>query len=212
MPRVFILSPARSDGVRAKLLFNPRADFELAHRLQRGEARPVGEVFSFLSGLYFRGKFAYAQAFNHPRKIGEAASWVITSDRGLLALDAPITLEDLRAFSQVPIEVDEARYQEPLRRDVARLCRDPDCEYVLLGSISTDKYVSTLLEFLGDRLFFPIDFIGRGDMSRGGLLLRSVRNRGELAYTPLVGAIRRGKRPPKLIPLPSERRSRPHSK
>jgi hypothetical protein len=37
-------------------------------------------------------------------------------------------------------------------------------------------------------------------MSRGGLLLRSVRESSELAYIPVSGAIRRGARPPKLEP------------
>jgi hypothetical protein len=69
---------------------------------------------------------------------------------------------------------------------------------VLLGSIATGKYVDTLIESLGPRLLFPSDFVGRGDMSRGGLLLRSAREGRELDYIPVAGALRRGKRPPKL--------------
>ena len=41
------------------MLWSARARFELAQKLQRGEKVPLGEVFSFLSGLYFRGKLAY---------------------------------------------------------------------------------------------------------------------------------------------------------
>ena len=69
---------------------------------------------------------------------------------------------------------------------------------VLLGSIATGKYVDALLDALGPRLLFPTDFVGRGDMSRGGLLLRSAREGRELDYIPVAGALRRGKRPPKL--------------
>jgi len=41
-------------------------------------------------------------------------------------------------------------------------------------------------------------FVGRGDMSRGGLLLRSVRYEVELDYVPVAGAVRHGPRPPRL--------------
>jgi len=74
----------------------------------------------------------------------------------------------------------------------------PEARVVLLGSIATGKYSDILMEIFEDRLFFPIEFVGRGDMSRGGLLLRRVREGRELEYQPVRGAIRRGKRPPKL--------------
>jgi len=73
-------------------------------------------------------------------------------------------------------------------------------EVVLLGSIATGKYVDVLLENFGQRVLFPADFVGRGDMSRGGLLLRSAADRTELNYIPVAGAVRKGKRPPKLEP------------
>jgi hypothetical protein len=68
----------------------------------------------------------------------------------------------------------------------------------LLGSIATGKYSDLLLDIFGDRLLFPTEFVGRGDMSRGGLLLRCVREERELAYQPVIGAVRHGKRPPRL--------------
>jgi hypothetical protein len=37
-------------------------------------------------------------------------------------------------------------------------------------------------------------------MSRGGLLLRCAADRTELSYIPVQGAVRKGKRPPKLEP------------
>ena len=70
--------------------------------------------------------------------------------------------------------------------------------FVLLGSIASGKYVDVLLEVFGSRLCFPAEFAGRGDMSRGGLMLRCVASGEELGYVPLVGAERHGKRPPKL--------------
>ena len=63
------------------------------------------------------------------------------------------------------------------------------------------KYVTVLTAIFGDRLLFPIDFVGRGDMSRGGLLLRQAREGVELAYVPVIGATVHGVRPPKLPPL-----------
>jgi hypothetical protein len=89
-----------------------------------------------------------------------------------------------------------------LARDAKRIAAGLGAqgEAVLLGSISTDKYATVLLEHFGLKLKFPIDFIGRGDMSRGGLLLRRAREGTELEYTPVAGGVRRGVRPPKLGP------------
>src|SRR5207248_3306915 len=103
------------------------------------------------------------------------------------------------AFSQVPIDCDDARYRDPIQRDARHLAgKCPDCKFILLGSVGSRKYASVLLPILGERLLFPEEFVGRGDMSRGGLLLRSVRAEQELEYTPLAGAVVHGRRPPKL--------------
>ncbi len=199
--RIFLLSPANSGGERAALLFNPRAGFTLARRLQRGEKLAIGEVFSFLSGLYFRGKFTYARTFGRPprRLFG---GYVITSNRGLLPMEQLVTLDELRDFGTVPIEENEPRYREPLAASAEALKRlaGTKCNFVLLGSISTRKYAEPLMETFGERLFFPESFVGRGDMSRGGLLLRCVSEDRELEYIPLAGATRRGKRPERLAP------------
>ena len=91
----------------------------------------------------------------------------------------------------------------PLERD-ARYCREAageDCHFVLFGSIATAKYMEPLVDCFGDRLVFPSDFVGRGDMSRGGLMLRCARSGEELTYVPAKGAIRHGQRPPKLPKL-----------
>jgi hypothetical protein len=200
--RLFLLSPARCDGERAKLIMNPRAEFPLARALREPDGVPLGEVFSFLSGLYFRGKLAYARAFARPPEATEG-TLVITTERGLVPPATRITRSDLCAFAEVDIGGGDERYLNPLRRDVQRLSEtlsDSD-EVVLLGSIATGKYADTLVSMLGERLVFPREFVGRGDMSRGGLLLRQVREERELAYIPVAGAVRHGTRPPKLAPI-----------
>jgi hypothetical protein len=208
-PRVFLLSPARTDGRRAQLVFNPNAAFDTAVRLRSPEGIELGSVFSFLSGLYFRGKLTYARAFEQELERVDPIL-VITPERGLVPPETRVTLKDLGQFRRIDIASGDDRYLGPLRRDIDRLeaALPSDAELVLLGSIATGKYVDALLSAFGARLVFPSDFVGRGDMSRGGLLLRSARDLKELSYTPVLGAVRRGKRPPKLEPLSRGRRTK----
>jgi hypothetical protein len=202
----FLLSPARSDGPRAKVLTNPTASFDLAKRLQSGKGAPLGEVFSFLSGLYFRGKLEYARALT-TASLHDSHIRIITANSGLRSPLDLLTRDDLLAFSNVDIASGDVRYLAPLKRDAQHLARTlPDsASVVLLGSIATGKYVDTLLDVFGERLLFPAEFVGRGDMSRGGLLLRSARAGTPLEYVPVAGAVRRGSRPPKLEKLPRTR-------
>jgi hypothetical protein len=188
--RVFLLSPAHSGGKRAAVLLRDEAAFPLAIRLREPGGVALGEAFSFLSGLYFRGKLAYALRFARP-PAGVPGVQVITANRGLVAADAPVSPAELRAFGLVDIRADDPRYRAPLVRDVARLADHPGLELVLLGSVATGKYVDVLLDVVGERLLFPSDFAGRGDMSRGALLLRSAREGLELAYEPVAGALAR---------------------
>ena len=199
MTRTFLLSPAYAGGRRAQMLLSERAQFDLAQRLRVGDGVSLGEVFAFLSGLYFRGKLAYANAFARPDL---SRVLVITPTRGLVPAVTAVTPSDLREFAEVDIEAGDPRYRKPLERDLHRLVRrlTPQCEVVLLGSVATGKYVSILLEILRERICFPAEFVGRGDMSRGGLLLRCAVDRTELDYIPVRGAVRKGKRPPKLEP------------
>ncbi|MDQ3997548.1 MAG: hypothetical protein M3303_11115 [Gemmatimonadota bacterium] len=212
--RVFLLSPARCDGERARLLIDPQGRSELAARLRDPAGVPLGEVFSFLSALYFRGKLTYARVFANPPP-GAKPALVITADRGLMSPEEHVRRDDLVAFAGVDIAGGDERYLAPLRRDVAALARTVGASalVVLLGSVATGKYVDTLLHTFGDRIVFPPAFVGRGDMSRGGLLLRHAREGRELDYVPVAGAILRGQRPPKLEPLrrPRIRNDRPES-
>jgi len=196
--KVFLLSPASTGGKRAQLLFNERAQFPVAAALRAG-GTTLGEVFSFLSGLYFRGKLGYARAFAGAAT-GLDSVLVITPDRGLVSPETRVTLEDLRAFARSPIDVRNPAYCEPLLRDAQALARTagPRLDVVLLGSIASAKYVDVLLPIFGDHLLFPEQFVGRGDMSRGGLMLRCTDTQEELAYVAVSGAIRHGKRPPRL--------------
>jgi hypothetical protein len=203
MSHVFLLSPANCNGLRARQLLSDRASFPLATQLRSASGAPLGDVFSFVSGLYFRGKLAYARRFASPCDAGgrvEPGVHVITPGAGLRGPDTPITHDAIRLFASIAVEVGNAAYCRPLVASARRLHEllDPEVGVVLLGSIATPKYVDVLLEVFGDRLLFPREFVGRGDMSRGGLLLRHADAGNELEYIPVAGAVRHGARPPKL--------------
>jgi hypothetical protein len=206
-PRIFLLSPANCSGVRAQMVGSPAARFDLAQQLRTPEGAPLGELFAFVSGLYFRGKLAYARRFARPPEPGDPVVGdgvlVITPGAGLRAADTPVTIDSFRAFASVAIDLGNPKYVQPLASSARAVdeAAGPDCEAVLLGSVASGKYVELLLPIFGDRLLFPPDFVGRGDMSRGGLMLRCVHADLELPYVPLRGAVRHGARPPKLEPL-----------
>lgn len=183
LSRVFLLSPAHCGGKRATMLMREEARFPLAERLRGPEGISLGEAFSFLSGLYFRGKLAYASRFGRP-PFGTGGAQVITTNRGLVDAESKVGLADLRGYGAVDIRVDDPRYRDPLVRDVAALAGDSAVELVLLGSVATGKYLDVLLDVVGERLLYPTEFAGRGDMSRGALMLRAVSEGRELAYEP----------------------------
>ena len=167
-----------------------------ARQLRAGELT-LGVAFTFLSGLYFRGKLAYATTF--AARAEHTA--IITPTRGLLPPDRLISVELLKEFASGDIHPDDRRYRRALEHDATELAEHlpRKARVILLGSIATGKYVDVLRPILGDWLHYPIDFIGRGDMSRGGLLLRHSRSGEPLAYQRIQEGDRpRGKRPPKL--------------
>ncbi len=196
MRTVFLLSPAFCGGRRASILLNTKSDAATARDFRAGRLS-LGQAFAFMSGLYFRGKLTYAERF------GE--SFVITPTRGLQPPSVPFTLRLLHEFADGDISLDNRAYRRALERDVRALARRVDDGLVvLLGSVASGKYVDVLLPILGNRLRYPVSFIGRGDMSRGGLLLRSAASGVELDYQALEAGVRpRGPRPPKLEPLVS---------
>ena len=206
-PKVFLLSPANCGGIRAKLITSATAQFPLARQMRDPAGARLGDVFSFVSGLYFRGKLAYARRFAcPPEPADEMAStgiFVITPNAGLRTPDTMLTLDSFRRFASVPIDLTNTTYRRPMEKAALALAEaiGDECQVVLLGSIASGKYVELLQPIFGDRLVFPPAFVGRGDMSRGGLMLRCVDAGTELEYAPIAGAVRRGKRPPKLVPL-----------
>jgi len=198
--RVFLLSPADCSGPRARMLQKADPAHDLGRRLHGPDGAPVGDVFAFVSSLYFRGKLAYARAFARPPH-GAGGIHVITPCDGLVPPEQPLWVRDLKRYAAVDVDVDEPRYRRPLVAALeAHAPAWAETEVVLLGSIASPKYVELLTAVLGARVAFPSDFVGRGDMSRGGLMLRCVDEGRELAYVPLAGAVRHGARPPRLPP------------
>jgi hypothetical protein len=186
---------------------SPKAAFALAVRLRSDAGAPLGDLFSFISGLYFRGKLTYARRFARPLEpdnpIVGSGVHVITANAGLRSPDTLITRAAVEAFGRGDIDAGNAKYRRPLEASARALLGEigPDCDVVLLGSIASPKYVDILTRIFGERLQFPIAFVGRGDMSRGGLLLRHASDGVELDYVPILGASLHGVRPPKLAPL-----------
>lgn len=169
--------------------------------MRQPEGAPLGDVFIFLSGLYFRGKLAYARAFARP-PAGVPGILIITANDGLRSPEHAVDLAKLRRFARGSIDEDNAGYRRPLLRDarIVDAAAGPGCQVVLLGSVASGKYVDVLQRVFGERLRFPAAFVGRGDMSRGGLMLRCVDEGRELEYVAVAGAVRHGPRPPRLSP------------
>ena len=158
------------------------ASFDLAVRL-RTEGASIGDVFTFMSGLYFRGKIAYAKAFANP-PAGCAGAHVIVPGHGFMPPEQVIDLATLKAIAKVPVDLASRRYVSALRAHAEQLhARLGDSDtVVLLGSIATAKYLEPLGAIFGERLRYPGDFVSRGDMSRGALMLRRARSGEELDY------------------------------
>ncbi|MBW8867176.1 MAG: hypothetical protein JF610_07540 [Acidobacteria bacterium] len=213
MHRIFLLSPANCSGRRAQQAMSPNASFALAEALRSLDGAPLGDFFTFISGLYFRGKLTYARRFAQPpdpsNPIVGGGVHVITPNAGLRSPDTRVTHAAVRAFARGDIDIDNRKYRRPLEASARTLLAEigPECEVVLLGSVASPKYVDVLTAIFGERLLFPIAFVGRGDMSRGGLMLRHARDGEELVYVPVAGATLHGVRPPKLPPLPRIRAS-----
>jgi hypothetical protein len=154
-----------------------------------------------VSSLYFRGKIAYANAFARP-PMDVPGALVITPGEGLLPLHERVTVDKLRTWATIAVDARNKRFTDPLLRHAAALVRahGATTRFVLLGSVASRKYVDPLVRVFGYRLYFPPDFVGRGDMSRGGLMLRAASSREELTYAPVEGTTLHGPRPARLTP------------
>jgi hypothetical protein len=194
--KIFLLSPAILNGLRAKQLMSLRAKFALALRYRTEAGVEIGDAFAFMSALYFRGKIAYARRFAVPSPvIGGDGIFVITPGYGLVPPDWRITEERMKRMRKIDVDVATRNYVKPLREHANLLARvlEDDAQVILLGSVATGKYVDVLWPILGERLRFPSAFAGLGDMARGGLMLRAAREGKELEYRTLEGD---RKRPP----------------
>jgi hypothetical protein len=179
--RIFLLSPANASGIKGQRLLGSASNCELAVRLRDGGVA-LGEVYRFISSLYFRGKLEYAQRFQNPPQ-GVGGVQVITGS-GLMLPETVITLKQLQEISAIPIDAKNSDYRLLLGRDLIHLREivGGGVDVILLGSVATDKYIAPLQAVFGERLLFPREFLGLGDMSRGSILLRSCTQGLELEY------------------------------
>jgi hypothetical protein len=186
-PTLFLLSPANLNGLRAKQLSSPRAQFGAAVALRSEEGVPIEEAFAFMSALYFRGKVAYSSRFGAAPEAIEHANWVIAPGFGLVPFGWRIDMERFRKLKRTDVDVSSRNYRTALTRDAKAIAEKitAETQVVLLGSIATGKYVDILWPIFGSRLRFPACFVGLGDMSRGGLMLRAARSGEEFEYATL---------------------------
>lgn len=179
----------------------------LARRLRAGSAS-LGEVFSFLSGLYFRGKLEYALTFARSVNGETREVHIITMIDGLVSPDTLISATDLDRYADY-----QGSAPAPTSRleATARALRDrvgQDAEVVLLGSVGTGKYTDVLTPIFGRRLLFPRDVLHAGQLARGAIFLQRARERQELEYVPVADIVRTGGRASirrDEIPLSGER-------
>ena len=99
------------------------ADFEMAVRLRQGGV-PLGDLFTFISGLYFRGKLAYARTFCDVPP-GTHGVLVITSSGGLVSPEAVITLKRLQEIASGSVDPLDRRYTTLLERGPQIISREP---------------------------------------------------------------------------------------
>ena len=195
------MSPAFSGGKRGQMVMRDAASFPLAQQLRTPEGAPLGDVFSFLSGLYFRGKLGYARAFARPPAGVARRRCVITPSDGLVlagrrrvTLDAPARASRAARHRRST----DARYRRPLVRDARGSGRGagPGVRGRAAGQRGHRQVRGRAArQSSASGSCFPTDFVGRGDMSRGGLLLRARHGRRELDYGPVAGAVRHGPAP-----------------
>ena len=187
---IFLLSPAKLNGKRGQMLLDPDARFALAKALHSSEGAALGDVYSFVSSLYFRGKAAYAAKF--ASIVGSPGAWIITPGGGLCQLAERVTATRLAGWQRVLVGAHNPHFTAPLARHVSELLDrvGTEARFVLLGSVASKKYVVPLLEVLGSRLYYPAKFEGLGDMARGALLLRCAREGRELDYAAVTSISR----------------------
>ncbi|MEO8217493.1 MAG: hypothetical protein ABI718_10475 [Acidobacteriota bacterium] len=185
--KIFLLSPANPSGLRARQMMSSRATFDVATRFRAGTV-PIEDAFAFMSALYFRGKIAYARRFaSPPPDSSHRGIFVIAPGFGLVPAGWTLDEERMKKLSRTAVDLRSRNYYRPLRSSCMELAATlaADAQVILLGSIATGKYVDVVWPVFGDRLRFPRNFVGIGDMSRGSLMLNASRSGEELEYAPL---------------------------
>jgi hypothetical protein len=191
-PRIFLLSPATAHGAKGKTLLEAEPRTPAARRF-REEGMAVGDVFRYLSGLYFNGKLTYARTLGAPPSGLEGMeALVISMTDGLLAPEMPVGPEELRRYAAAERGSEAGR--RALEEDARALASEvgDECDVVLLGALATGKYTDALLPVFGERLLYPRALLGLGQLDRGALLFRCVRAGTELDYAPVAAIDARG--------------------
>lgn len=178
---LFLLSPANLGGERARLLTSAQARFPAAARYRQG-GLTIGEAFAWISSLYFRAKLHYARRFGSLAT--GSAVLVIAPGFGLVPEDWPLSSDRWRRLRRVPVDPRRPAFRRPLATacDELRQRLSADDRIVFLGGLSAERYLSVLGPALGPHLLIPRDFVSRGQMQRGSLLLRAIRDDEELVY------------------------------
>ena len=190
-PTIFLLSPATAHGSRARTLLAPESRTPAAVQFRSPEGMPLGALFRYLSGLYFNGKLAYATAFARPPGEAGGGIHIITMTDGLLPPESPVRPEDLRRYAAAEAGSESGRRAlERSARELAdALSADAAgrrCDVIFLGSLASGKYTDALLPAFGERLLYPRALLGLGQLDRGALLFRCVREGRELEYAPVA--------------------------
>ncbi|HVS65001.1 MAG TPA: hypothetical protein VMT85_16025 [Thermoanaerobaculia bacterium] len=186
----FLISPASLHGVRGRRLLAPGASGVWPRRLRGGA--PIGELFTAVSSLYFRGKLAYALRFG-----GAGGTLVIAPGVGLVTPEWRLDREAALRMSEIRVRSSEDAYRRPLEQALRRLLDETGGDFVFLGSLATDRYLAVLAPLLGSRLLTPAALYGMGNMRRGSVLLEAAESGEELEYVPCrPPQARRSKRPP----------------
>jgi hypothetical protein len=190
-PTIFLLSPATAHGARARTLLAPESRTPAAVQFRSPEGMQLGALFRYLSGLYFNGKLAYATAFARPPAALRGGIYVITMTDGLLPPETPVRPDDLRRYAAAEQGSEPGRLA--LERSACALAEalsaDADgrrCDVIFLGSLASGKYTGALLPTFGERLLYPRALLNLGQLDRGALLFRCVREGRELEYAPVA--------------------------
>lgn len=184
-PRLFLLSPATAHGAKARVLLQDPPRTPAATWLRSSDGMPLAAVFTYLSGLYFTGKLAYARAFANISPPLEGV-YVLTMSDGLLSPAAPVSADMLRRFAAAADGSADGRDRLiQSARTIAAALGEAPCEVVFLGSVHSSKYTELLEPVFGDRLRFPRELVRRGQLERGAILLERATARRELDYITL---------------------------